>query len=88
MGGALRNKWHLTVNEKKRKVMIVNNDNSNMFEKLWYFNSNLDIVNSYEYLGIIISNDCKLSMAYDCLLTSATKAYYSLNNTLYIHVLQ
>ncbi len=35
-------------------------------------NSDLDIVDSYKYLGTTISNDCKLNMAHDSLLKSAT----------------
>ncbi len=76
-------KWHLTVNESKSKTMTVSNNILDATIGIKYGDKILEQGNEYKYLGTIISNDCSLMVAKDRLLQSATKAYYSLSNTLY-----
>ena len=75
-------KWHLIINSQKSKVMLFHMSKTKISQENFKFqieNETLEIVNSYKYLGHIISNSRNVHKSmYDHLATQAQKALYAL----------
>ena len=69
-------KWRLSINVKKSKILIINHKKTKIY-KFEINNSNLEIVKSYCYLGIEISDNGNFSTAIEKLAQKASKAYFS-----------
>ena len=70
-------KWGLTINTDKTKVLIFNKGGLPISRYKFYLNgSNIDIVQSYCYLGIIFSASGTFSKACEALTNKALKAFY------------
>ena len=74
-------KWNLTVNSSKTKITIFGNRKakSNTY-KFLYNNSNLEIVETFRYLGIVFNFNGKFTMCKKSLKAQAMKAMFSLLN--------
>ena len=70
-------KWCLTINTDKTKVIIFNKG-GNKFSKysFWLNDTTIDIVQNYCYLGIIFSATGNFSNACDALYDKALRAFY------------
>ena len=73
------NKWKLQINNNKTKIMIF----ANRKVKKEHYNfklgeDNLEIVDSFRYLGIHFSYNGKFTVAIDNLASMAERAMYSL----------
>ena len=75
-------KWHLIVNSKKTKVMVIqpNRKQKTLVEHNFMLDEvKLEIVNSYKYLGHVICNSAKThSLMLDHLTTQAQRAMHAL----------
>ena len=70
-------KWGLTVNTSKTKVIIFNKGGHKYPSLKFNLNgANVDIVQSYCYLGIIFSSCGSFNRACDALMNKALKAFY------------
>ena len=71
------NKWGLTVNTSKTKVVIFNKGGHKFSSFKFNLNgANVDIVQSYCYLGIIFSSCGSFTRACEALTSKALKAFY------------
>ena len=70
-------KWRLTINIEKTKLLIVNQPKKLDFN-FRINNCKLEIVDSFSYLGLIISKKCNFQTAINELLKKATRAYYAI----------
>ena len=77
------NTWHLAVNLGKSKVMVIDSPKKKKQCQVLYGNSILEIVHTYKYLGIIISDKCSLDIAQQALYNKAMKAYFVVKRCLY-----
>ena len=69
--------WHLTVNLQKSKIVIFGARNTNIYA----FNLNdqqIEIVDSYQYLGVVFSSNGSFLKARKHVVQQATKAMYAL----------
>ena len=78
-------KWHLMVNSKKSKVMVfkhgVRQSTNNTNDKFSVDDEELEVVDSYKYLGHVISSSRKThSLMYDHLASQAQKAMHALKD--------
>lgn len=75
--------WKLNINVEKTKIMIFGSKSNNQ-HRFKIGNSNLEIVNTYKYLGIYFSRSCSFATAKKHLITQAEKAlhflYKKINN--------
>ena len=74
--------WGIEINEIKTKIMIFGGDKAK--KNNFNFNLNgkpLEIVNSYCYLGINLSNNGELKTAQSILKTKAMRAFFGLKRT-------
>ena len=75
------NKWRLTVNVNKTKVIIFNNDLSRAKNVVNTFSINRDsieVVDSYLYLGVIFQTSGSFKLAKKNLVKKANEAAYSI----------
>ena len=82
--------WHLAVNLQKSKIVIFGARNTNIYA----FNLNdqqIEIVDSYQYLGVVFSSNGSFLKARKHVVQQATKAMYALftksNNATYLLIL-
>ena len=69
-------KWCLTVNINKTKIMIFNSSGKLMNRSFYYKNHHLEIVKEYCYLGIIFTPSGSFSTAIKALCQKASKVYF------------
>ena len=53
--------WKLTVNNVKTKVIVFRKRNYGILPIFYYGNNQLEIVNSFKYLGILFSSNGKFT---------------------------
>ena len=72
--------WGLSINAKKTKVVVFNKPFTKKIRNLKFHigTSQIDVQNSYCYLGIFISNTGNFSKSHENLFRKATRAKYSL----------
>ena len=71
------NKWRLSINTNKSKILILNKRSQNNHSFKLY-DSKLEEVQSYNYLGIIISKRGDFKIAINHLHDKAARAFYSI----------
>ena len=69
-------KWRLTISTAKSKLIIINQPKS-LKSTFKIYNSKIEIVDSYCYLGIVISKRGNFKEAIEQLTKKASRAYYS-----------
>ena len=75
-------KWHLLINYEKSKIMVVNpsckfKQTNNIFSSFSIDGNNLEVVQSYKYLGHIINSNGKMyGMMHEHIATQAKKAMH------------
>lgn len=69
------NKWQLTVNVNKTKILIVHQKKGNINNKWLIYNKNIETVESFCYLGIELDKKGNMTKAVNRLSLKATKAY-------------
>ena len=72
--------WHLSVNTEKTKVVIFSKGKLRKKPTFEFDNKNLEIVDQYKYLGIIMNFTGKFNVAVRNLCEQARKAMFSLIN--------
>ena len=76
-------RWNLSINSKKTKVMTFNRGNRLIKTKILSNNTPLDDVKTMKYLGFTISaNQCSFTPTIEDLSTKANRAIFALNNTI------
>ena len=81
---AFCNKWSLSVNTNKTKVIVFNKRDLDKF-KFTIENELLEIVKSYKYLGIIVSQSGSMTHAISNLSMKALKCIFALKKDLSCH---
>jgi hypothetical protein len=77
-------RWKLTVNTSKTKIMIFKKGGrTSRGLRFSYNNAELDIVSEFSYLGIIFSSGGSFSKTHDALAGQALKALFKLKSYLY-----
>ena len=76
-----RKLWHLSVNTEEKKVVIFAKGKLRKKPTFKFDNKNLEIVDEYKYLGIIMNFNGKFNVAVRNLCEQARKAMFSLINT-------
>ncbi len=74
------NRWGITVNKSKTKVVIFQGGNRNTNVQLYYANDPIETVKHFTYLGITLTSNGKFYLAQKHLSDQATKALFSLNS--------
>ncbi|MES9883266.1 MAG: reverse transcriptase family protein [Sedimenticola sp.] len=74
------NRWGITVNIGKTKVVVFQGSNRHCNTQFTYANTVLENVTSFTYLGITLSSNGKFFQAQKHLSEQATKAIFSLNS--------
>ena len=78
------NRWKLTINISKTKVMIFRKGGTLSRNMVFYYNGvALEIVKDFKYLGIVFTSGGSFSEAQNTLAGQAQKAIYELNKYLY-----
>ena len=78
------NRWKLTINISKTKVMIFRKGGTLSRNMVFYYNGvALDIVKDFKYLGIVFTSGGSFSEAQNTLAGQAQKAIFKLNKYLY-----
>ncbi len=76
-------KWGLSINTSKTKAMLFRKSNATSIkQQLSIGGVDIEWVNSYKYLGVIVSYDGKLHKAVADRVEKATKAMYSVRNAI------
>ena len=76
-------RWNLSINSKKTKVMTFNRGNRLIKTKILSNNTPLDDVKTMKYLGFTISaNHCSFTPTIEDLSTKANRTIFALNNTI------
>ena len=73
-------KWNIFVNTDKTKAMLFKPSNRPLLFEVFYDGTQLEIVNSFIYLGIGLSTNGSFYKAQKHLSEQASKALYSLNS--------
>ena len=81
------NKWKLTVNLKKTKVIIFKVNDRKHNAQFMLRNENLEVIDSYKYLGITISSSGSFSQGINELAQKGRKAWFSLRSGIDIYFL-
>ena len=76
------NKWNLTVNCKKTKCMVFQNQRKDYPDLFFMVNTDLEIVKEYTYLGVTFSSNGKFTTAISNRVNKANRAIYVLRQTL------
>lgn len=71
-------KWRLTVNVSKTKILIISRGRPNKHFKFFFNKTELEIVNEYKYLGIYISRSGSFNTTKKYIAEQANKALFSL----------
>ncbi len=74
--------WHLAVNLAKSKVMIVKK-NKKENDVVIFNDSPLEVVHTYKYLGLFLSDNCNFERASEALYNKAVKAYFMVKRSLF-----
>lgn len=78
------NKWQLTVNLVKTKVMVFRNGGKLRRTERWFYaGSKVEVVSTYKYLGIIISSSGNWFKAQETLAGQASKAIFILKKRIH-----
>lgn len=78
------NKWKLTINVAKSKVMVFRRGGQLPRNMAFYFNGQpIEIVKEFKYLGIVFTSGGSFSEAQNTLAGQAQKAIFKLNKYLY-----
>ncbi len=78
------NKWQLTINTNKTKIMVVHKRNTSSLS--WnIYGKGIEIVRSFCYLGIELNTAGSFSNAIDRLQSKASRAYLSLSQKFNFH---
>lgn len=78
------NKWKLTINVSKTKVMVFRRGGRLPRDMAFYFNGQpIEIVKEFKYLGIVFTSGGSFSEAQNTLSGQAQKAIFKLNKYLY-----
>ena len=72
------NKWQLTINIAKTKIMVAFKTKISVIWQI--YGKNLEIVNSFCYLGIVIDSAGKFTKAIDRLYIKANRAYFAIKS--------
>ena len=72
--------WGIDINEQKTKTIIFGSDRT-YCPKLYLNNKELDIVDSYCYLGIVLHKSNKFTFAIENLKNKAMRAFFGLKRT-------
>ena len=72
------NKWRLTINITKTKIMVAFKTKINFSWSI--YGKNLEVVNSFCYLGVVIDRSGSFTKAIDRLYVKANRAYYSIKS--------
>lgn len=76
-------KWGLEVNISKTKCMVMSNNKRNCSQsKVFYNNSQLENVDSYKYLGIILQYNGKYNMSIKSIMTKCSRASYLIRSAM------
>nr|XP_006817258.1 PREDICTED: RNA-directed DNA polymerase from mobile element jockey-like [Saccoglossus kowalevskii] len=79
------NKWKLQVNTKKTQVIIFNKQGKFIDGDFYLGNNQIQIVNSYNYLGIVFQSSGNFKLAIENLVMKAQRAIGILKQTLNLH---
>ena len=71
-------KWHLTVNEKKTKIMIFSKRKFKKRSTFYYANKKVEIVQNFKYFGIVFSFNGKNIACMKDITTRAQRAMFSI----------
>ena len=71
------NKWQLTVNIKKTKIMIINKPKTALYDFKIY-KSKIEMTPNYTYLGIIFNQQGTFKQAIELLTQKGLRAYYAI----------
>ena len=74
------NEWHIEVNTQKTKTVIFCNRKSNINVNFNYGNNEIEIVDSYVYLGVYLNYNGKLTHAMNNNANQAIRALHGLKN--------
>lgn len=74
--------WGLTLNVEKTKFMIMNLGSMKYTKDLVYDGKHIEGVNSFRYLGLVLTSNGKFNSAIRDRCTSARKAYYQIRGVL------
>ena len=76
-------KWHLTVNIQKTKIMVFNKGGKTLKKHRFQYNQDLlEVTASYQYLGIVFSSCGSFTKAVEHLTNQAFKAMFKLKQKL------
>ena len=76
-------RWKLTVNTKKTKIMVFRKQGRLRKNVAFYYNQErLEIVDSFSYLGIVFTTGGSFNMTFETLSGQGLKAMYKLNREL------
>ena len=79
---AYADEWDMTVNKKKTKIMIIQNRGKAPSLEFQYKGENLEVVNSYKYLGTIINRTGTFKLNDVYLKNKGLKARYAITRTI------
>ena len=79
---AYAEKWDMTVNSKKTKIMVIQNKGKMASVEFKYKGGNLEVVNSYKYLGTMISRTGTFKLNDVYLKNKGLKARYAITRTI------
>ena len=75
--------WNLTVNTHKTKIMVFRNGGKiKEIEKWFYNNFELETVDEFNYLGLLLNYNGKFTKAQQKLADQGRKALFSINSKL------
>ena len=72
------NKWRLTINITKTKIMVAFKTKINFSWSI--YGKNLEVVNSFCYLGVVVDRSGSFTKAIDRLYVKANRAYYAIKS--------
>ena len=71
-------KWGLTVNIEKTKIVVFRKGGKLGAKDVWFYNGTLlEVVSVFKYLGVILSSTGSFKHCIDDLVTSARRALFS-----------
>ena len=72
-------KWNISVNMNKSKIVLFKNGNPRINCTLYFNNREVEIVQSFTYLGVILTSNGKFVQAQKVLAEKGNKALFTLN---------
>lgn len=83
-------KWNLTVNINKTKIIVFRNGGRVKDDEVWHFNGDIvQLVDEFCYLGVLLNYNGKFSKAVQHVSEQGRKAMFALNskvNSLYLNI--